>query len=983
MEVTYGLLSNLVKTKSIQRVLAPIASQISLLIILHESELKGEGGGAPSKMATCATSVMEAAETLTVVAKHRADTSPDQDFRAQMGGACEILDLASGNLCIAAQRLEVEYTNQEARSKLIQSAKDVLQGTMKVLLVSDDAEVRRLIAAANLVTEKVDILNKVTSMTDLLANFKSFTDAATLLTSLANKRQKDLTMGRQREKILTSLNMLKKSVPAISIALQNFIKYPSNTQAETSKSYVTGQVKDAVEDIVDAVQNKLTEGDDLDMDEASSFVSKIDQAMDALSEDSRLQLNPDLESWTESVVRHSMAVAHMCSDAYRDLIIKTCGRIEKLRFLIDLTVERWMDPAERICDVALSKNKDFVKVEVDCLKEHQHEISKLVILTEGMKSENLPSCHEKLVLLREQKNDLENITVTIASTAEMFLLSGMKEERSQLEQLGREWAVLMYCMVFNLDSLVQEVYAIGQEQQLWYQADEKDPLLYLQKQNERYRVMLRAVCQGENQGGISTSVPKEMQELFYDIKTISQGQPFPSHPVKSSAVVYFRPKKLSLTKALWIMKGLEGLRLIKEQCALFFQPLDCLIQVANSIRQATTEIERSTKRSEFQMVISKFSEDFTVLRQKLLNRLQMSVELSKRGTVRQCLDDLTALSPKAIDVIKNFAEPPRQTYGQVEMYSFVGWSSLFRSCILQLLIILSLMPCLPTLFHRLCSYLGLFHSVSGACSLLLSLFTKYCTLQVSYYSFLSCLRQKKQDNSYHSFLPASATFHFRSTIPKLLDLEYDPSTSVLAAARYLEREADRWEDENNPIVQVAKEMTQQMEIMSEHCVGEGTLMGHNQMIEIAKAAALNGQKILRFAEILAEHCVDKRFADDLMFYAGQIPMISTQLNILATVQMTSPEERTAEKVLVLNAQNLMKIVVQTVHAAEAVCVKGLHPPLEGQLDEMNVYLLATQWKEKLSQYRNKESLDAEIDELGLRRIEEDTPPTLTQIFQTS
>lgn len=41
------------------------------------------------------------------------------------------------------------------------------------------------------------------------------------------------------------------------------------------------------------------------------------------------------------------------------------------------------------------------------------------------------------------------------------------------------------------------------------------------------------------------------------------------------------------------------------------------------------------------------------------------------------------------------------------------------------------------------------------------------------------------------------------------------------AAKYLQKEADKWEDENNPIVQVAKEMSSQMEQMAEYCQGEG------------------------------------------------------------------------------------------------------------------------------------------------------------------
>jgi hypothetical protein len=43
-----------------------------------------------------------------------------------------MLDLASTNMYLAAQRLEVNYCSQEARSALVQAAKDVLQSTMKV-----------------------------------------------------------------------------------------------------------------------------------------------------------------------------------------------------------------------------------------------------------------------------------------------------------------------------------------------------------------------------------------------------------------------------------------------------------------------------------------------------------------------------------------------------------------------------------------------------------------------------------------------------------------------------------------------------------------------------------------------------------------------------------------------------------------------------------------------------------------------------------
>ena len=44
-----------------------------------------------------------------------------------------------------------------------------------------------------------------------------------------------------------------------------------------------------------------------------------------------------------------------------------------------------------------------------------------------------------------------------------------------------------------------------------------------------------------------------------------------------------------------------------------------------------------------------------------------------------------------------------------------------------------------------------------------------------------------------------------------------------AAAKYLQTEAERWEDDHNPIVKVAKEMCTQLRQMGEYLKGEGPI----------------------------------------------------------------------------------------------------------------------------------------------------------------
>ena len=57
-----------------------------------------------------------------------------QEFIAQTLNSCEVLELSSSNLYVAAERLQTMGSSKEAKAKLVQASKDVLQGTMKVYI---------------------------------------------------------------------------------------------------------------------------------------------------------------------------------------------------------------------------------------------------------------------------------------------------------------------------------------------------------------------------------------------------------------------------------------------------------------------------------------------------------------------------------------------------------------------------------------------------------------------------------------------------------------------------------------------------------------------------------------------------------------------------------------------------------------------------------------------------------------------------------
>jgi len=207
------------------------------------------------------------------------------------------------------------------------------------------------------------------------------------------------------------------------------------------------------------------------------------------------------------------------------------------------------------------------------------------------------------------------------------------------------------------------------------------------------------------------------------------------------------------------------------------------------------------------------------------------------------------------------------------------------------------------------------------------------------------------------------------------------SKSIELAAKLLQEETDKWEQENNSIVKVAKEMAQQMMQMAKFARRRNRVQNKMEMINMAKAIASNALVILKFAKVIVEQCVDERSKNDLLYYAEYLPTISTQLKILSSVKAATPSDISADAMLVKNAQNLMQAVLKTLKAAEAACVKGLRPPEnDASADHTEVADLVFQWKKNLKRQRAIEALTASRDELGLRRREKHlSTPSLVDI----
>uniref|UniRef100_A0ABM5FHV9 Catenin alpha-1 n=1 Tax=Pogona vitticeps TaxID=103695 RepID=A0ABM5FHV9_9SAUR len=190
----------------------------------------------------------------------------------------------------------------------------------------------------------------------------------------------------------------------------------------------------------------------------------------------------------------------------------------------------------------------------------------------------------------------------------------------------------------------------------------------------------------------------------------------------------------------------------------------------------------------------------------------------------------------------------------------------------------------------------------------------------------------------------------------------------------------KWQHDNCPVSQVAKQLTTNVSYMAQFLKRKGPITTKEQLIDCARQIISGGHVLMNFATIIAKNCLDKRCASELLYAMEQTKTVSYQLSIISRVNASTGTSRSSAEHLVSNAQNLVQVTLQMLKAAEAACVKGLQEPTPNS-EEVSVAAFCSQWRKSLWWHRVKAALDSERDELGLRKTGSWREPTFTSMTQ--
>uniref|UniRef100_A0A3B4TQP0 Uncharacterized protein n=1 Tax=Seriola dumerili TaxID=41447 RepID=A0A3B4TQP0_SERDU len=318
----------LIRTVAVEQVVAPIASHLCHLVLLCDSAEEPEQF---SHLEEAAQAVARATENMAAVASRYVQCG-DKVLHMEMSSLLESVTVSGQHVLLAAQKLSIQPSLAEHREELIAATQNVFLRLVKVLLVGDDATVRRVVAAADRVLECLSELGSSSDIKSLLRSFQVFSEALCLLNSLTVERANSLQDPTQTKQLLDSLETLRRCISMLHTAMCTTIKHPTNEQAQASKRYILDKVQSTVSDIIITLNSECHGGS---LGPFGYYTERRASLLQILTSSSTSSVrNSGFDSMVRDLVFHCMVVANSSRPEFQQRVVGHCRHI--LQFWSDI-----------------------------------------------------------------------------------------------------------------------------------------------------------------------------------------------------------------------------------------------------------------------------------------------------------------------------------------------------------------------------------------------------------------------------------------------------------------------------------------------------------------------------------------------------------------------------------------------------------------------------------------------------------------------
>ncbi|KAL7877282.1 hypothetical protein SRHO_G00039250 [Serrasalmus rhombeus] len=444
-----GTVDGLIKTISIEHVVAPISTHLCYLKLLSESE------GDPEKftqLEAAAGTVAKACKNMAAVASRVMSGSDDDVMKMEMSPLLESLMMSGQHVLLATQKLSIELDVAEHREELLEATQNVLLGVVKILLLEDDATVRKITAAAQWLLDCLTQVGAATDIQSLLKAFQVYSKAMLLLHNLVVERIQDLRNYRQQEHVKASMETLRRCISMLHTAMYTTIKHPTSEEAQNAKKYILHQVDATVNNIITTLK---TNCENISTGLCGYYTDRRNRLLRLLSNsDTILLKDGNFDVVLRDLVFHSVAVANSSRREIRSCVTANCKSVLQLWSEISWQTKCSSDKQkakEHLENFRVALMKQIHKLDDTVVKASLYLVMDIFVLTSDPLEQLLNTVH--YISESEADGGLENDPLEPLSKAFMShadkmaevagFISALANDEKSLESVENSRACLM------------------------------------------------------------------------------------------------------------------------------------------------------------------------------------------------------------------------------------------------------------------------------------------------------------------------------------------------------------------------------------------------------------------------------------------------------------------------------------------------------------------------------------------------------------
>jgi len=238
----------LIQTRSVEKVLAPLVAQMSLLV---NNGIKDEKiNGNSSQLIDSVLPNLELAICNFTSIGHEIG-NVNSDIHDEMVDACD----ATNRACQMIVRTLSLKQGVKEHEQLVEACRLLTSAITRILILADKTAVRKLVGSLQKVDRRLEEIENVVNFKDFVHAFSQFGGDMVELAYISGERQNDLKDDTQRAEVCASRATLEKSTMMLLTTCKTCLRHPDSALATGNRNSVFDNMRNAMKVLKAIIEN--------------------------------------------------------------------------------------------------------------------------------------------------------------------------------------------------------------------------------------------------------------------------------------------------------------------------------------------------------------------------------------------------------------------------------------------------------------------------------------------------------------------------------------------------------------------------------------------------------------------------------------------------------------------------------------------------------------------------------------------------------